>query len=55
MSNHEIQLLALGVGLGMQLMLLVQIVFGVLDDRRARTTLRAAEAQLEAARKRVDA
>ncbi|WP_371528399.1 hypothetical protein OG302_22415 [Streptomyces sp. NBC_01283] len=55
MSNHEIQLLALGVGIGMQLMLLVQITFAVLDDRRARKTLRAHEAELEAAQKRANA
>lgn len=55
MSDHDIQLLTLGTALGMYLMLLVQITFGLLDDRRDRKVLRAAEAKLEAAQKRADA
>ncbi|MEU9285990.1 hypothetical protein AB0D57_15000 [Streptomyces sp. NPDC048275] len=52
MKDHDIQLLALGAAFGMHLMLLVHIAFGVLDDRRDRKTLRAAEAKLEAAREK---
>ncbi|MER5209421.1 hypothetical protein ABT063_02175 [Streptomyces sp. NPDC002838] len=55
MSDHDIQLLALGVTLGMYLMLLVQVAFGVLDDRRDRKAARAAQAQLEAAREKARA
>jgi len=50
-TDHEIQLLALG----MQIMLLVQVAFGALDDRRDRKAARATVARLEAARKRADA
>lgn len=46
MSDHEIQLLAIGAALGMDLMLLLQIAFGILDDHRDRKALRAARAQL---------
>jgi hypothetical protein len=49
MSNHDIQLLALGASIGVYFMLLVQVVFGVLDDRRDRKTVRAAEAKLAVA------
>ncbi|MGW0647867.1 hypothetical protein ACWD4T_03525 [Streptomyces umbrinus] len=55
MSDHDIQLLALGASAGMCFMLLVQIVFGIIDDRRDRKAVRAAEAQLQAARERADA
>lgn len=47
MTNHEIQLLALGFGAGMDLMLLIQVAFGILDDRRDRQAVRAAQAQLQ--------
>ncbi|WP_020118832.1 hypothetical protein [Streptomyces canus] len=50
MSNHDITLLALGGAVGMDLMLLLQMVFAILDDRRTRKTLRAHEAKLAAAR-----
>jgi hypothetical protein len=52
MRDHDIQLLALGFGMGTNLMLLVQLIGGVLDDRRDRQAVRAAEAQLEAAREK---
>ncbi|MEU6490368.1 hypothetical protein ABZ890_08240 [Streptomyces sp. NPDC046984] len=44
MTSHEIQLLSLGVTLGMLLMLLVNITFGIIDDRRDLKAARAAEA-----------
>ncbi|MGW1000765.1 hypothetical protein [Streptomyces sp. NPDC002520] len=52
MSDHEIQLLAIGIAIGVYLMFLVQIGFGLLDDRRDRKAARAAEAKLAAARER---
>lgn len=52
MTDHDIQLLAIGVAIGMDLMLLLQIVFGILDDRRDRKAARAAQAMLDAARER---
>lgn len=55
MNDHDIQLLTLGAAFGMNFMLLVHILFGVLDDRRDRKVLRTAEAELEAARERADA
>jgi hypothetical protein len=50
MTNHDIQLVALGIATGMDLMLLVQLCFGILDGRRDRKVLRAAEAKLKTAR-----
>ncbi|MFD3929558.1 hypothetical protein [Streptomyces sp. NPDC058614] len=55
MNDNEIQLLALGATLGVYLMLAFQVAFGILDDRRDRKVIRAAEAQLAAARERADA
>ncbi|WP_406199221.1 hypothetical protein OG331_22960 [Streptomyces sp. NBC_01017] len=55
MSDHDIQLLTLGASAGMLFMLLVQIVFGVIDDRRDRKVARAAQAQLDAAREKAAA
>ncbi|MEU8906530.1 hypothetical protein [Streptomyces mirabilis] len=55
MSDHDIQLLAVGAAGGMYVMLLVQIAFGVLDDRRDRKAVRTAEAQLEAAEEKSEA
>ena len=55
MSDHDIQLVALGMAAGMDLMLLVQAVLAVRDDRRDRKALRAAEAKLAAARERAEA
>lgn len=49
MSDHDMQLLALGIATGMDLMLLLQMVLAIRDDRRARKALRAAEAKLTAA------
>lgn len=44
MSDREIQLLVIGFQIGMTVMLLAQIVFSLLDDRRDR---RAAQAALQ--------
>ncbi|MBC2904005.1 hypothetical protein [Streptomyces cupreus] len=55
MTDHDIQLLALGTALGIYIMLLIQIIGGVLDDRRDRRVARAAEAQLKAALERAEA
>ncbi len=55
MTDHELQLLAIGIAAGMDLMLLVQIAFGILDDRRDRKTRRAAEAKLKAAKEKAAA
>lgn len=55
MSENEIQLLSIGMAAGMNLMLLLQIGFGILDDRRDRKVARAAQAQLDAARDKAGA
>lgn len=55
MSDHELQLLSIGFTVGAYLMLLIQVAFRMLDDRRDRKAVRAAEALLEAARQRVGA
>jgi hypothetical protein len=55
MSDHDIQLVSLGVAAGMDLMLLVQMCFAILDDRRDRKALRAAQAQLRAAEQKATA
>lgn len=55
MSDHDIQMIAFGFILGAYLVLAVQIVFWMLDDRRDRQAVRAAEAQLEAADERTEA
>ncbi|MFG2855678.1 hypothetical protein ACGFZ9_34260 [Streptomyces mirabilis] len=55
MTDHGIQLLTLGIAIGMDLMLLVQMFFGFLDDRRDRKAVRAAEAELRAAEERAAA
>lgn len=47
MTDHDIQMLALGFTIGLYVMLAVQILGGVLDDRRDRR-------RLEAARRRAD-
>jgi hypothetical protein len=49
MNNHDIQLVALGTAAGMNFMLLVQLIGGVLDDRRDRRAVRAAKAAREKA------
>jgi hypothetical protein len=54
MSDHDIQLLTLGAAFGMYLMLLLQILYGILDDRRDRKAAREAKAKLEAAQRRAD-
>ncbi|MGW3651868.1 hypothetical protein [Streptomyces sp. NPDC000878] len=55
MSDHELQLLSIGFTVGAYFMLLTQVAFRMLDDRRDRKALRAAEALPEAARQRADA
>ncbi len=55
MTDTEIQLLCIGFTLGAYFMVLVQVGFGIRDDRRDRKAARAAMAQLEAARKRAEA
>jgi F0F1-type ATP synthase membrane subunit b/b' len=52
MNDHDIQLLAIGITIGIYVMLLVQVIGGVLDNRRDRKAIRAAKAQLEAAREK---
>ncbi|MFF4347556.1 hypothetical protein [Streptomyces sp. NPDC001530] len=52
MSDHDIQLLALGVTLGIYFMIAVQIIGGILDDRRDREVARTAEAKLKAAQQK---
>lgn len=55
MSDHDIQLLSIGIAAGMDLMLLVHMCFGILDDRRDRKAARAAQAKLRAAEERAAA
>ena len=55
MTETEIALVVLGIEIGMLIMLLVQVTFGILDDRRERKAARAAQARLDAARSRADA
>lgn len=50
MTDAEIQLLCVGFTLGAYFMVLIQVGFGIRDDRRDRQAARAAMAQLEAAR-----
>ncbi|WP_371646462.1 hypothetical protein [Streptomyces mirabilis] len=40
MRDQEIQMLVIGIAAGMDLMLLVQMVFAILDDRRDRKAAR---------------
>lgn len=47
MTDHDIQLLALGTSLGMYIMLLAQIIGGIIDDRRDRKVARAVMAELK--------
>lgn len=55
MTDHDIQLLALGATLGVYAMTLAHIAFGIIDNRRDRKAVRDAEAQLEAAQKKASA
>jgi hypothetical protein len=41
MRDHDVQLLIIGAAVGMELMLLLQIVFGILDDRRTDRAVRS--------------
>jgi hypothetical protein len=52
MTENEIQILSVGFTAGAYFMVLVQVAFGILDDRRDRKAARAAMAQLDAARER---
>ena len=49
MRDHDIQLLALGFAIGADFMLLVQMVFGILDDRRDRKASSEARAAFKRA------
>jgi len=49
MSDHDIQLLVLGAASGMYFMLLLQILYGILDDRRDRKAGSAARAAFKRA------
>ena len=55
MTDNEIQLLSVGFTVGAYFMVLVQVGFGLLDDRRDRKAARAAQAQLDAAREKASA
>jgi hypothetical protein len=55
MTDHDIQLLCIGIAAGMYFMLALQMAFGILDDRRDRKVARAAEAELEASREKAAA
>lgn len=55
MTDHEIQLLALGTNLGVAFMLAVHFVGQARDDRRDRKVLRAAETKLQAPQERAEA
>lgn len=55
MTETEFAMLCLGIQIGALLMLLANMVFGILDDRRDRKAARDAMDRLEAARKRVEA
>ncbi|MDX2521353.1 hypothetical protein PV355_40495 [Streptomyces stelliscabiei] len=52
MTDTDIQLLCIGFTLGAYFMLLVQVAFGIRDDRRDRKAARAAESLLDAAREK---
>lgn len=47
MSDRDIQLLAIGISIGMYLMLFLQMAYGIVDDRR--------EARRRRQRERLDA
>jgi hypothetical protein len=55
MSDHDIQLLVFGATFGMYFMLFLQILYGILDDRRARKARLAAETLLDEAREAAEA
>lgn len=55
MSDHDVQLLIIGVCIGVYVMLALQILFAVLDDCRDRKARRAAQAKLKAAEERAGA
>lgn len=55
MSDHDIQMIAIGFAIGVDLMLILQLVYGILDDRRDRKTAHAARALLDDARAKADA
>lgn len=55
MSDHDIQMIAIGFAIGVDLMLILQLVYRIRDDRRDRKVERAARALLEDARAKADA
>lgn len=55
MNDHDLQLLAIGASIGIYFMLLIQVIGGMLDDRRDRKVARAALAQIEAAEEKAAA
>ncbi|WP_406457066.1 hypothetical protein OH768_24820 [Streptomyces sp. NBC_01622] len=55
MSDHDVQLLAEGAAIGMYIMLILQLLYWNLDDRRDRKVERAARALLDEARAKADA
>lgn len=55
MTDNELQILCIGFMVGAYSMVLIQVWFGILDDRRDRKAARAAMAQLEAAREKARA
>jgi hypothetical protein len=52
MTDRDVQLLVIGVCIGVYLMLALQIGFNIRDGRRDRKAARAAQAKLDAARAR---
>ncbi|MGW0169532.1 hypothetical protein ACWDWT_30805 [Streptomyces sp. NPDC003343] len=54
MTHDEITLLASGIAIGINLMLLLNVYWSWLDDRRDRTVVRAAQAKLRAATRTED-
>ncbi|MDX3559043.1 hypothetical protein PV729_46630 [Streptomyces europaeiscabiei] len=55
MTENELQILCVGFTVGAYFMVLVQVGFGFLDDRRDRMAARAIQAQLDAEREKAKA
>jgi len=55
MSDHDIQLVVIGIAIGVYTMLAMQIAFAIHDGRRDRKAARAAEAALAASREKAEA
>jgi hypothetical protein len=47
MNHHDIELLTIGMAIGVYLMLALQIIYGILDDRRDRKAGSAAMAAVK--------